>query len=284
MSLALKIAVGVVVLLVLVAIALRVRKLRRDEMRSIATRVERRLMEPPPSPYTPSRGFRLLDGPIDASDRPAPPRPRLEPDREYVFSESQLPPSYQESVSPLGRHDERWALSKSAHRSSFTSVGPRVALVVVVIAVIAIVTTYYLQHGHLATSTTTTTTTTTLASSNKSPLSNSTVVWPTTLVATSLHGEDATYSVPAGKYRVTVSGSDGPVWTVYQMGPTNTLEWQGKIASHAHESLVLTGASQITLGSPRNAQVRVGLSTVVFPTPLPPTLTLILTPTTTGSG
>jgi hypothetical protein len=208
----------------------------------------------------------------------------LEPDREYVFSESQLPPSYQESVSPLGRHDERWALSKSVHRSSFTSVGSRVALIVAIIAVIAIVSTYYLQHGRHPSSTTTTTTTTTLASSTASEQSNSSVVWPTTLVAASVHGEDATYSVPVGKYRVTVSASNGPVWTVYQMGPKNTLEWQGKVASNARESLVLTGTSQITLGSPRNAQVRVGLSTVAFPSPLPPTLTLILTPTTTGSG
>jgi hypothetical protein len=283
MSLALEIVIGVLAILALTALGLRLRKLRRDEMRTIATRVERQLLEPPPSPYTPSKGFRLLDGPLNVPDRPLPPRPRLEPDREYVFSESQLPPTYQESVSPLGRHDERWALSKSVHRSRFSSLGFRVGLVLVVLAVIAIVSTYYLQRGRQPGSTTTTTSTT-LASSTKTKQSTSTVVWPTTLVATLVHGEDASYTVPVTHYRVTVSGTNGPVWTVYQMGPTNTLEWQGKIAQHENESLVLSGASQITLGSPGNAQVRVGLSTVKFPSPLPPTLTLILTPKATSSG
>jgi archaellum component FlaF (FlaF/FlaG flagellin family) len=284
MSLALKIVIGVIALLVLVGIGLRLRKLRRDEMRAIATRVERRLVEPPPSPYTPSKGFRLLDGPLQSLDRPVPARPRLEPDREYVFSESQLPPTYQESVSPIGRHDERWALSKSVHRSRFSSLGSRLALVVLVLAIVAILSTYYLQHGRHPGTTTTTTTTTTLAGSTTSKQSNSTVVWPATLVASEAHGEDATYSLPVDQYRVTVLGTHGPVWTVYQMGPNNTLEWQGKIAENANESLVFKGASQITLGSPGNAQVRVGLSTVVFPSPLPPTLTLILTPKATSSG
>jgi hypothetical protein len=283
MSLALEIVLGVIALIVLVAIALRLRKLRRDEMRAIATRVERRLVEPPPSPYTPSKGFRLLDGPLNAPDRPTPPRPRLETDREYVFSESQLPPTYQENVSPLGRHDERWALTKSVHRSRFSSLGSRVGLVVLVLAVIAIVSVYYIQRGRHPSSTTTTTTTT-LANSSKAKQSSSNSDWPTTLVATVVRGEDASYSVPVAHYRVTVFGTNGPVWTVYQMGPTNTLEWQGKIAQHKNESLVLTGSSQITLGSPENAQVRVGLSTVKFPSPLPSTLTLILTPKATGSG
>jgi hypothetical protein len=284
MSLALKIGIGAIVLLALVAIALRLRKLRRDEMRAIATRVERRLVEPPPSPYATSKGFRLLDGPLNAPDRPVPTRPRLELDREYVFSESQLPPTYQEGVSPLGRHDERWALSKSVHRTRFSSLGSRVGLVILILAVVAIVSVYYIQRGRQPGSTTTTTTTTTLASPSKTRQSNSNVVWPTTLVATLVHGEDATYSLPVARYRVTVSGTNGPVWTVYQMGPTNTLEWQGKIAQNENESLVLSGASQITLGSPGNAQVRVGLSTVKFPSPLPPTLTLILTPKATSSG
>jgi len=58
MNLALEVALIVVAALALVAVALRLRKLRRDEMRKIANRVERRLVEPPPSPYTPSKGFR----------------------------------------------------------------------------------------------------------------------------------------------------------------------------------------------------------------------------------
>ncbi|MGA2293941.1 MAG: hypothetical protein ABSG24_01815 [Acidimicrobiales bacterium] len=282
MSLTLYVVVAVVVALGLIAVALRLRKLRRDEIRRIANRVDRRLVEPPPSPYTPSRGFRLLDGPLNSPDRPEPPRPRLEPNHEYVFSESQIA-SYQESVSPLGRHDERWALSKSMNRSRFSSVGVRFSLIVLVVVVVGIVALYYVERGRHPHAGTTTTTTTTLAASSAKH-SDSTVVWPTSLVATSHSGEDATYVVPVARYRVTVTASAGPVWTVYQMGPRDTLEWQGKLLLGSDESLSLSGTSRITLGSPRSATVRVGASDVTFPSPLPPTLTLILEPSTTSSG
>lgn len=278
MSIVLEVLIGVAVALVIVTVALRLRKLRRDEMRKIAARVDRRLMVPPPSPYTPSKGFRLLDGPVNPeAPRHDPPRPRLEPDRDYVFSESQLP-SYQESVSPLGRHDERWALSKSARPSRFASVGSRLSVILIVLVIAAIVGLYYAKHGDKPT--TTTTTTTTLASSTKS----SKVAWPTTLVASLVSGENATYRLPTTKYRVTVRGANGAVWTVYRMGPQNTLEWQGTIAQGSSESLVLSGVSKITLGSPHSASVKVGLSTVVFPSTLPATLTLILRPSVTASG
>ncbi len=282
MSLTLYVVVAVVVALGLIAVALRLRKLRRDEIRRIANRVDRRLVEPPPSPYTPSRGFRLLDGPLNSPDRPEPPRPRLEPNHEYVFSESQIA-SYQESVSPLGRHDERWALSKSMNRSRFSSVGVRFSLIVLVVVVVGIVALYYVERGRHPHAGTTTTTTTTLAASSAKH-SDSTVVWPTSLVATSHSGEDATYVVPVARYLVTVTASAGPVWTVYQMGPRDTLEWQGKLLLGSDESLSLSGTSRITLGSPRSATVRVGASDVTFPSPLPPTLTLILEPSTTSSG
>ncbi len=78
MALALKIVIVVVVVLVVAVAALRIRKLRRDEIRELSRPVERRLMSPPPSPYAPSKGFRLLDGPLDATRRPEPLRPRLE--------------------------------------------------------------------------------------------------------------------------------------------------------------------------------------------------------------
>jgi hypothetical protein len=279
MSVALEVVIGVAVALVIVVVLLRLRKLRRDEMRKIASRVDRRLMVPPPSPYTPSKGFRLLDGPLNPDDtRPEPPRPRLETDREYVFSESQLP-SYQEGVSPLGRHNERWALSKSARPAPFASVGARLGMIVLVILIVAIVGTYYVKHGNPPKSTTTTTTT--LASSSSS---HSKVKWPSTLVASVVSGDNATYQVPVSKYRVTVSGANGAVWTVYRMGPQNTLEWQGSIAQGSSESLVLSGVSKITLGSPHSASVKVGLSEVAFPATLPATLTLVLRPPVTPTG
>jgi hypothetical protein len=279
MSVALTAVIGVAVVLVIVTVVLRLRKLRRDEMRKIASRVERRLMMPPPSPYTPSKGFRLLDGPINPDDtRPEPPRPRLETDRDYVFSESQLP-SYQESVSPLGRHDDRWALSKSARPAPLAGFGARLGLIFVVILIAAIVGIYYVKHGNSPK--TTTTTTTTLASGAST---HPKVVWPSNLVSSVVSGDNATYRVPASKYRVTVSGANGAVWTVYRMGPQNTLEWQGTIAQGSSESLVLSGVSKITLGSPHSARVKVGLSNVAFPSTLPATLTLVLRPSVTPSG
>jgi hypothetical protein len=266
--------IGVLVVIV-GAVLLRLRKLRRDEMRKIAARVDRHLMVPPPSPYAPSKGFRLLDGPVQDQGRHEPPRPRLEPDHEYVFSESQLP-SYTESVSPLGRHDERWALTKSVRPSRFSSLGVRLIALVVVLAIMAIVTLYYLQPGAKTKSRPTTTTT--------AKTSNVSVVWPATLRPTSTNGQDATYRVPVANYRVTVSGTNGPVWTVFTMGPQNTLEWQGKVDLGASESLVMRGVSRVSLGAPTSATVRVGQSAVVFPSSLPATLTLVFTPATTSPG
>jgi len=55
--------IGIVVAVLLIAgTVLRIRKVRRDEMRELSRPLERRLVSPPPSPYAPSKGFRLLDG------------------------------------------------------------------------------------------------------------------------------------------------------------------------------------------------------------------------------
>jgi len=83
---ALKVALVVILALLLVVVALRMRKLRRDEMRALEKRTD------PASWYRPvalpaSRGFRLLDGTEAPSTPRTPMRPRLEPDREYVFSD-----------------------------------------------------------------------------------------------------------------------------------------------------------------------------------------------------
>ncbi len=68
--LALKVIAVIVVLILALGTFLRVRKLRRDEMRALSKPVERRLMTPPPSPYAPSKGFRLLDGAGEPLARP----------------------------------------------------------------------------------------------------------------------------------------------------------------------------------------------------------------------
>ncbi len=282
MTLAIKIVLAIVIVAALAVSVLRMRKLRRDEQRQRFQRVDRRLLAPPPSPYTPSKGFRLLDSEVPLAARPEPPRPRLEPEHEYVFSEAQLPP-IDESALAAARHDARWALSRSAHRSPFSGSGSRVGVILIVAILIIGSIGYYVQHHHSHAPKSATTTTTTVASSSTT---TTTVAWPSsfTATATSASAKTASYSVPANKYRVTVSGAAGAVWTVYRMGPNNTLEYQGTVAQGQSYSLAMTGVSQITLGSPRNATVTVGGSSVNFPTPLSAPLTLIFTPSTSAAG
>jgi hypothetical protein len=266
MALVVKIAIVVVVVLVVAVAALRIRKLRRDEIRELSKPVERRLMSPPPSPYAPSKGFRLLDGPLDSNRRPEPLRPRLETDREYVFSESQMPGDA-DVVPTQHRHSEEWALSKSARRpASYT--GLRVAIVAVAIIAVVGALGYFLQHRHPPASPTTTTTT------KPRSTTTTTLAIPSSFVATSTVGQTATYSVPLKKYRVVVSGAQGPTWAVYEMGPHSTLEWQGTVTRGHQESLQMIGDSAITIGAPHSASVTVDGKPVVFPSPLPTTLVL----------
>jgi hypothetical protein len=267
MNLALKIGVVIVVVLVVAVAALRIRKLRRDEIRELSRPVERRLMSPPPSPYAPSKGFRLLDGPLDSSRRPEPTRPRLETDREYVFSESQMPGDLDVVPTQL-RHSEKWALSKSARRpASFT--GLRVAIIAVVVILVVGALGFYLQHEHSPGTSSTTT-------STKPPATTTTTttIATTSFVATSTSGGTATYRVPFARYSVIVTGVRGPTWAVYKMGPRNTLEWQGTVKYDAGMSLHMIGDSMITIGAPTNTSVTVAGVPVVFPSPLPPTLVL----------
>jgi hypothetical protein len=273
MALALKIVIVIVVVLVVAVAALRIRKLRRDEIRELSRPVERRLMSPPPSPYAPSKGFRLLDGPLDATRRPEPLRPRLESDREYVFSESQMP-GESEVVPSHFRHNEQWALSKSARRSaSFT--GLRVAMIAVIIIAVVGAFGFYLQHLHSKNTSTTTTTTT------RPPRTTTTLAaesLPASFKASAVNGETATYYWPRGSYVIVVRGALGPTWAVYNMGPHSTLEWQGTVKQGSDESLRMTGASKITIGAPKNATVTYDGRPVIFPSPLPTTLVLSFIP------
>jgi hypothetical protein len=82
---------------------------------------------------------------------------------------------------------------------------------------------------------------------------------------------------------VRVSGARGATWAVYNMGPSNTLEWQGSVAKGHVESLTMRGNSRITIGSPSNAAVSVENVPVTFPAHLPPTLVLVLDAATTST-
>jgi hypothetical protein len=271
MTTTLKVLFAIIVVLVLAAAALRVRKLRRDALREIDAADERRLMAPPPSPYTPSKGFRLLEGPVNEPLRGVPPRPRLEPDREYVFSESQLP-DYVKSVSPLGRHDEHWALSKSTRGSRVSAAALRVLVVLVVLGVLVGFVSYYVtgRHQHA-------TTTTTLASSHGAK-------WPKSFVASSLSGDSASYSVPALKYRVRVTAGAGAVSALIRTGAADAVAFQGTIPRGTVKSLTVSGVARITLGSPQDASVSLDASPVKLPAPLPSTLVLVFEPSSTSAG
>jgi len=258
---ALEIAGAVVVVLVMVGVALRVRKLHRDEMRDLSRPVERRLMAPPPSPYEPSKGFRLLDREGTPLARPPVERPRLDPSQHYVFSELS---GANEDVGPSHlRHKDDWFLSRTSHRSTLSTVLRALTVIALVALVVAVLATYYVQRRdgpkHHDTTTTTHATTTTIPA----------------LSATSSSGDDATYLVPLARYRVTVTAQTGATTATFTGGASNTIEWQGSVAVGAPESLVMTGDSRVTLGSPANASVVVADRPVLFPSPLPPRLLLV---------
>jgi hypothetical protein len=263
--------VGIVVAVLLIAgTVLRVRKVRRDEMRELSKPLERRLVSPPPSPYAPSKGFRLLDGSGEPVTRAPVERPRLDPGRQYVFSDAQNP----DESNPLHtRHNDDWFLSRSSHRSTGSLVARSVGVVLGIAVVVAVIVAYAVGHHSPKKSATTTTTTTT-----RPP--TTTTTGPSTLRATSLSGDDASYVVPGARYRVTVTGLRGETWAVYNMGPTSTLEWQGPVDLGKNESLVMTGDSRITIGSPSSASVTVDGRPVIFPSPLPATLVLVFAPST----
>jgi len=267
-TLALEIVGIVVAVLLVVGTVLRIRKVRRDEVRELSRPLERRLVTPPPSPYAPSKGFRLLDGSGEPLTRAPLERPRLDPARQYVFSDAQNP---EESVPRQTRHNDDWFLSRSSHRSTGSLIARSVVVVLVVLVVAAIIVSYAVEHRSPQSSTTTTSTTTT-----RPPTTTTTLLSP--LHASALSGDDATYSAPAARYRVTVTGSRGESWTAYNMGPSNTLEWQGPVDLGKKESLVMTGDSRITIGSPSSASVTLDGRLIIFPSPLPATLVLVFTP------
>jgi hypothetical protein len=272
-TLALKIAAVVIVALVLIVAALRFRKLRRDETREIAKPLERRLVAPPPSPYAPSKGFRLLDAAGEPLIRPPVERPRLDPERRYVFNDSPL--SDEEFAPSRVRHNNDWFLSRSSHRSTGSIVTRRVGVAILTILIVAALVAYYSSHHSKAIPKGSATFTTTTLATTAATTTTTVAVFPPSFVATSTSGEDAIYSVPASKYRVMVTGSLGATWVVYNMGPSNTLEWQGTVTRGRNELLTMTGNSRITIGSPSNATVSVDGRPVTFPTPRPSTLILV---------
>lgn len=275
MTIALEAAGGFVAALVVTGAVLRVRKLRRERGHDTVAMDDRRLVTPPPSPYEPSKGFRLINEAGDPLERPPVQRPRLDPERHYVFSDSA---THNDDALPTQlRHSDAWFLTRSAHRSTTYIVLRAVGIVVLIALVIAVITMYYVDHSHGSSKGASNTTTTT----STAPPTTTTI--PVAFRPTATSGEDADYSIPAQRYRVTVTGARGESWTVYNMGPANTLEWQGAVDQGQDKSLVMTGNSQVTLGSPSSAAVTVNGHRVIFPVQLPATLVLVFDATSAGS-
>ena len=100
----------------------------------------------PPSPYQPSRGFKILDG-----NEPEEPHeiqlPRLDPHKEFVFGDHIAPVSESISVPHL-RHDEQWALDRSMRHAPHPRVRRRRRLawtLVVIVLAVAVITILWLR-------------------------------------------------------------------------------------------------------------------------------------------
>ena len=142
------IAVAVVVL---GAVGVLVARRRRREWRLPTIR--------PASSVTDSTTLRVLDGDDPAPSHHEPSRPRVDPLRPLVFGDDLLDEHVTPSAS--GRHGDRWALERSAHRGRVSFASWRV----IAIAVVALIVLFGVGvlvshgspagHGHPTTTTTT---------------------------------------------------------------------------------------------------------------------------------
>ena len=140
----LKLLAALVLVLILASVVLRIRKLRRDDLRAKERSINPRLVSPPPSPYQRASGFKILDREDNATGQREPARPRLEPDRDYVFSDSQIP--VDDYVPATNRHNEQWALSRSTNNSALRVSPAIIAGAVAVFLLVGILVAYGFSH------------------------------------------------------------------------------------------------------------------------------------------
>jgi hypothetical protein len=110
----------------------------------------------PPSPYQPSRGFRILD-----PNEPVQPHevqlPRIDPLKETVFNDPLATPVDQ-VIPPQLRHDEKWALDRSMRRVPHPRVRRRrrlawlIVIAILVVGIVAVIVeiTAPVHHAGLA--------------------------------------------------------------------------------------------------------------------------------------
>ena len=185
MNILVTIVAVLVVVLAVGVVVLRWRRIRHEENER-ARRLDPRLLSPPPSPYTPAQGFRLVDGetPTPTPTRPAPPRPRLD-ERDYVFGD--VGANVEEPLH-APRHDSHWALERmTRHRRRRWRSRQWMRLGVVVLVVV-LAAGYALQRGHGA-----------------GPGSSTTTTWPATFAAVAHGSHAASVAAPGSRYVVTVT-------------------------------------------------------------------------------
>ena len=228
-------AVVVVLLVVVLAgaafAALWWRRVRRDTARAMHR--DQRLITPPPSPYEPSQGFRLVDGQSQPAPmtRPTPPRPRLDA-KEYVFGDTTAPGD--EGLASV-RHDSHWALERmTRHRRRKWRSRQWMRLGVVILLVV-LAAGYALQRGHFAGTSTTSTSTT----------------WPTSFAATSTDVHSAHVVVPTAHYTLKVSAT-----------ATVDLVVKGHTDNYFHGTLLHGQSTTLTIDEPVTLTVNVLAVTV----------------------
>ena len=180
-TLALVGAAIVVVALAITVGVLRWRKVLRDEYRRRGRHPVMTMI--PPAPYEVSKGFRLLEPGENIESRPEPIRPSIDPESPYVFTDS-LSVETQLHYSAQGRHDSRWALERSSHRSKLAPKSGRVIGAVIVLLVVLIGVGTYLQHSTVSTTTSTIHTTTTTLHPTTTTLHPTTTTSSTTTTTT----------------------------------------------------------------------------------------------------
>jgi len=93
----------------------------------------------PPSPYAPSRGFKILAGDEAPTPDEAPPVPKIETDGELIFGDGLH--AYETPAMPKLRHDEQWAIDRSMRRvptlRTLKHRRQRIAAAVVIVAAVA---------------------------------------------------------------------------------------------------------------------------------------------------
>jgi hypothetical protein len=244
-------------------VLLRWRKLRRDEIRILEKHSKNFL--PPPSPYQPSKGFRLLDGSTTMPAHRDVQRPRLDPEAHYIFGETTT--SFADDVgSSPHRHDQRWALDRASRRRGLSQSSLRVVMVAAAVVLILLVVGFFLERHttklHRKTSPTSTTST------------NAGSQWPNQLVATTSSSSTAAYDIPTGNFTLVATAHGGTLQLTVRNGTPSAVVFQGAVASGASETLSLSGNTTVAIDPSADASLSLHQSSVVLPSSAGTSMTL----------